>query len=144
MTTRDQQRVEFRLLQVVLSPIGDERITLLLLHWDGHLLRVATGVPQMPRIPCNIAQLKSAVKRVGRAAMRAKRPLSGLLSDLYPVPAGLGSAFPYWTHVQIGHTKDPEAHFDELRSHFAMKRFHLAKRKGVKRKRCPSLSTPPP
>jgi len=122
-------RVEFRLVQVVLSHIGDERITVGLVHWDGTTMRVAIGVPRLPRFDNrgSIGAIRSAVKADGRRALRAKGP--GILADVFPVRGGPGSAYPYWTHIRIGESSLPEAHFEELRQHFQLKVLRLPRRK---------------
>jgi hypothetical protein len=127
-------RVEFRLLQVIFSHVGDERLTLLLLHWGDGVLRVATGFPKhMPRPSLPVGQLKRMVKNIAREALRSPKPASGLLAELYRVREGFGSNFPYWSHVRVGQTSNVAAHFEELRKHFGMKRIELPKRKPRKK-----------
>lgn len=116
------RRVEFRLVQVVLSVIGDDRVTVGLLHWDGERCRAAinaTRIPPGAEVRRGIGAIRAALKHVARSFLRTTG--SAGLAERFPVTVGLGSAYPYWTHVRVGQTRNPEAHFEELRRHFRLK-----------------------
>jgi hypothetical protein len=110
--------VQFRLLQVMLRPIGDERRTVALLHWDGVSLRLALVTRQelksfgplaeevWPSLQTLVAALRPVLE--GDASQRALG-----LDALHKVPEGLGSLL-LWGPLRVGRTSDPQAHFQEL------------------------------
>lgn len=131
------QRVEFRFLQVVLSDVADERLSVLLLHWDGGTLRVARGIRKMPRLPCSVGKLRRDAKAIGREAYKACRRVTDEarmegLPKIFPVREGHSSScFPYWSPIVSLEAKDSKKHFEELRQQFKMK--ELPQPRGKKR-----------
>ena len=112
--------VEFRLLQLVLNPIGDERRTIALLHWDGRDMRFAWNRSDLHVIAKHAKDDIGIVLDAIHDGIRGKlqnaqlRMDSGLsLSSAYPVVEGL-SGLLTWGPVRMGHTGNPQAHFEEL------------------------------
>jgi hypothetical protein len=113
-------KVEFRLLQFIISHVTGDRVSVALLHWDGRQLRVASSLDHLA--VCSPAQrqiVRSTVKillakaaKVARGLTRRARLDLGL-RELFPVREGLGAAL-YWTPPTVVETGDIEAHFEEL------------------------------
>lgn len=110
------ERVEFRLLQLLCNPVGDERVTVALIHWDGRQLRFAWN---RTKVPHGLAGVRRDIHAVLGSIHRNIRPyiselhLSFGLNHVYPVPEGYGSLL-VWTPLKVGTTGDPQAHFAEL------------------------------
>lgn len=112
------QAVEFRLLQLVLSQIGDERRTIALVHWDGSRLRVAW---KHGRFASELGSAGEDVRvavdgllenaRQLAADPRGQPPLP--LSHVCPVREGMESIL-VWSPTRMGVTADPARHFQEL------------------------------
>ncbi len=112
-----ERPIEFRLLQVQLNPIADERRTLVLVHWDGGYLRVA-WTPSVPvASPAARHAVAASVRDVVRAAVaRRKQPLLSIgLDAIVGVHEG-SSAMLTWSPKRSGLTRDPLRHFEELSS----------------------------
>lgn len=116
------KRVEFRLLQLVLSHVSGDKLTLALVHWDGETLRVARSLAPLavvePAYRDGVrATAKEWIRRARKLAaeLEADRQLRlGGLRELFPVRQGLGAAL-LWTPLTIVQAADPEAHFVSLR-----------------------------
>jgi hypothetical protein len=112
-------KIEFRLLQYVISHVTGDRVSVGLLHWDGRELRVASSLDHLS--VCAPGQrdvvrtsVKLLVRRAKAAARRVAREPELLgLRDLFPVREGLGSAL-YWAPVTTVETTNPAAHFAQL------------------------------
>jgi len=110
------QRVEFRLLQLLCNPIGDERVTVALIHWDGRQIRFAWNRSKVPRSLAHVRRDTHAVLGSIRKTVHGHEEdlhLSLNLDQAFPVPEGHGSLL-VWTPLRIGVTGDPQAHFAEL------------------------------
>lgn len=111
-------KIEHRLLQLILSPVSGDRLTLALLHWDGRHLRVAyspagiTALDPKDREGIHIA-LTEIVRSAAAAARRinAAPPPDLALAHAFPVREGYGAAL-YWTPVARLAVPDAAAHFD--------------------------------
>lgn len=113
MSSRD---VEYRLLQLVVSAVGDERITLALLHWDGRELRFAANATRAsrsnaavtPDVRRTIRALRSeAVANVGQGLLNLGVDL------LHDVREGRGGLLA-WGPIRRGRTASASRHFAEL------------------------------
>lgn len=113
-------KVEFRLLQFIISHLTGDRVSVALLHWDGTELRVASSLDHLS--VCEAAQrdvVRTSVKVIVRRAKNAARdvarePQLNLgLQQLFPVREGLGGAL-YWAPVTAAETADAAAHFAQL------------------------------
>lgn len=115
MSSRD---VEFRLLQLVVSAVADERVTIALLHWDGAQLRFASN---SGRLPTNLGPGGEAIRATLRALRNhvAHRTAGGQgLLDLgvdlvHEVREGRGSMLS-WSPIRRGRTSSSEEHFQRL------------------------------
>jgi len=114
-------RVEFRLLQVILSPVSGDRVTVALLHWDRTTFRVASSTAALRALERDHREgLRVAIQDVVRSAERktkevSERPVLDIgLAHVLPVREGFGAAL-YWSPVTAVETADAEAHFAELR-----------------------------
>lgn len=113
--------VEFRLLQVVVSSVGDERVTLALVHWDGTHFRVATNAR---RIPDGLGQGAKAVRaslRALRSVVRAEVSGRGVLDG---VPEGRGGLL-YWGPLRRGRTQSSASHFRRLANELDLRIPHV-------------------
>lgn len=115
------KKVEFRLLQVILSPISGDRVTVALVHWDGTQLRVAASTHGLAAVDRSHregirAAIGDATRKAKRAAEQvASEPVLDLgLAQLLPVREGLGAAL-YWAPIVTMTTRNAEAHFEELK-----------------------------
>lgn len=108
--------VEFQLLQLVVSYFGDERVTLALLHWDGHQLRCHFERARVPSwlaidrrdLDQTLDAIECAVRRWSEKARAGQR-----LADVVPVRQGDGSLL-VWGPIQTGYTRFPEAQYRQL------------------------------
>jgi hypothetical protein len=120
MTNRSAH-VEYRLLQLVVSHLGGDRLTVGLLHWDGHELRVASSKAPFAMLPRahrsavreTAAEFIRSARRLERTVKRAPRLDMGL-KELFPVREGLGASL-HWTPVASLEARDAASHFSELR-----------------------------
>jgi hypothetical protein len=120
MTTRTPH-VEYRLLQLVVSHLGGDRLTVGLLHWDGHELRVASSRAPFAMLPqAHRSAVRETAAEFIRSARRLERavkknpPLDIGLKELFPVREGLGASL-HWTPVASLEARDAASHFSELR-----------------------------
>lgn len=110
--------VEFRLLQVLGSVVGNERRTVALVHWDGKQLRFAWNRLDVPestdRDPNDVRRVISGVRLEVERVSDSQLLLNvDSLQSLLKVPEGdLGALS--WTPIHVGYTIDPQAHFAEL------------------------------
>ncbi len=110
------QRVEFRLLQLLCNPVGDERVTVALIHWDGRQIRFAWN---RSKIPNSLAHVRRDINAVLGSIRQSIQPrtkklhLSFGLDQVFHVPEGSGSLL-VWAPSRVGVTSDPQAHFAEL------------------------------
>lgn len=108
--------VEFQLLQLVVSYVGDERVTLGLLHWDGHQLRFHFDRKRAPSwLSIDRKDLERTMDAIELAIHRwseQARPLQRL-SEVVPVRQGEGSLL-VWGPIQTGSTRFPEAQYQQL------------------------------
>jgi hypothetical protein len=130
-------KVEFRLLQVILSPVSGDRLTLALLHWDGTNLRVAasrTGIGSM-RAPhregVRVAMDEIVREARKRATSISRKPVLNIgLAHVFPVREGIGAAL-HWTAIATSITSNAEAHFAALRHELGLDRAPAARRKRI-------------
>lgn len=114
MPSRD---VEFRVLHLVANVVGDERITVGLVHWDGRELRFAWGAQRVPRSLIAAADVRSVISVVAAEAT-ARRGELGLdlgLDEMFDVRPGEGSLLA-WGPRRVGRTQDGAGHFRDLAS----------------------------
>ncbi|MBI2395929.1 MAG: hypothetical protein HYV09_40570 [Deltaproteobacteria bacterium] len=106
--------VEFRLVQIVLSQVGDDRLTVGIVHWDGEKIRTATSFRGVPKGDRRLLErtVKNQIARFKRAVPKTPGLNFGLAS-LVHVREGLGASL-LWTAPNRGRTRNPQAHFDEL------------------------------
>lgn len=112
MPSRD---VEFRMLHLVANVVGDERITVGLVHWDGRELRFAWGAQRVPRSLTAAVDVRSVVSAVAAEAATRSSDLSldlGL-DQMFDVRPGEGSLVA-WGPRRIGSTQDGASHFRAL------------------------------
>lgn len=121
-------KVEFRLLQVVLSSVSGDRVTVALVHWDGAQLRVASSPTAFTAVDASHRDgIRAAVEDIVRRANRRAREIEKQgeldvgLAHAFPVREGMGAAL-YWTPVSYCETSDPGAHFLELRREIRLDR----------------------
>lgn len=114
------QTVEFRLLQLVLNPIGDERRTIAMLHWDGSDIRFAWNRSDLGAIvrhaKDDVGIVLDAIHEKVRSMLPASQmrmPSGKSLAAVYPLTEGL-SGLLTWSPVRVGQARDPDAHFKEL------------------------------
>jgi hypothetical protein len=121
-------RVEFRFLQLIVSPVSGDKLTLALVHWNGETLRVASSLEPLRTIQS--ARQKTTIRRTVKEwleALRSTEPTAAAsppdspratvgLAQLFPVREGLGGAL-FWSPVSGGKTNSPARHFEELRAH---------------------------
>lgn len=115
------ERVEFRFLQVVVSHMSGDRVTLGLIHWDGVTLRVAHSFAHLGFCAADQREIvrRTVLSKLRRASKQAQAMTKrgGFmfgLQHLVPVREGLGSSV-LWAPVQVSRTTNPEAHFKLLR-----------------------------
>ncbi|MFT3767967.1 MAG: hypothetical protein QM820_21155 [Minicystis sp.] len=109
--------IEYRFLQLILSHVAGDRLTLALLHWDGERLRVAASFasPALRESAQADIVCRTVKAKLARATQQAKQATAGLgLKEVVPVREGLGASL-YWSPIRTSLTSDPEAHFQELR-----------------------------
>ncbi len=124
------ETVEFRLVQVVLSYIGDDRITVGLFQWDGKICRAAINVSKLVPggLKRSIGEIRSALKSYARTLFKS---VDGNLERRLPIREGLGCSFPYWRPVVSFQTSNPNSHFEELRIHFGLREVVFNQRRGT-------------
>lgn len=109
--------VEFRLLQVLVNQVGDERRTVLLVHWDRSVLRLAWNPrPLATAAASGAPDLRAAVVHLVRSLRKdfpSAQPNLPFKAAL-PLP-NLGEVL-MWGPVGRGETQVPEAHFERLRA----------------------------
>lgn len=115
-------KVEYRFLQLILSPVSDDKVTLGLLHWDGTELRVAYSFEPLSTLE---KSFRETVKRTVTALMRRASQVSKELLDKPTLNAGLKHVFQVrdgfgasllWSPIRsLAIESDPLAHFEELR-----------------------------
>jgi len=121
-------KVEFRLLQVILSPVSGDRLTVALLHWDGEVLRAASSTHALRALERDHREgLRVAIDEIVRKMERtarhlAEKPVLDIgLAHIYPVREGFGAAL-YWAPIACVETMDAAAHFAELRHELRLDR----------------------
>jgi hypothetical protein len=115
-------KIEYRFLQLILSPVADDKVTLGLLHWDGRTLRLASSYEPLAILePSYRETIRRAVHAIMQRASRvagdvAQKPTLNIgLKHLFPVREGFGAAL-FWSPIRsITAEHDAEAHFEELR-----------------------------
>ena len=108
--------VEFQLLQLVVSYVGDERVTLGLLHWDGRTLRTHFDRGRTPPwlaidrddLDRTMDAIETTVQRWAEQARAGQR-----LAEVVPVRQGAGSLL-VWGPISTGQTRFPGAQYQEL------------------------------
>jgi len=108
--------IEYRFLQIIVSHVTGDRLTLALIHWDGERLRVASSFASLSsRVTAQEDIVRRTVlAKLARAARQAEQAPAGLgLKQVVPVREGLGAAL-YWSPIRASLASDPEAHFQEL------------------------------
>jgi hypothetical protein len=113
-------KVEHRFLQLILSPVSGDRITLALLFWDGVRLRVASLIDLGMVAPAHREGIRIAAEDIVAAAettahdLAASAPAPGTgLAHIFPVREGYGAAL-YWAPIATVQTQDADAYFAEL------------------------------
>jgi hypothetical protein len=114
-------KVEFRLLQLILSPVSGDRTTLALLFWDGSRLRVVSALEFERVEPAHREGIRIAAEDFVSAAQKAARDLDEAatprpdlgLAHIFPVREGYGASL-YWAPIVTTQTGDADAYFDEL------------------------------
>lgn len=113
-------KIEYRLLHLVLSSRGDERIVVGVVHWDGFRVRHAWGIH---RVPPSMAHIKDDI----RACLDALRKKIGVcangsgvarLDDVFGTRLG-DSGLLDWGALRVARTYNAKAHFDELAGEFS-------------------------
>jgi hypothetical protein len=108
--------IEYRFLQLILSHVAGDRLTLALIHWDGERLRVGSSFtsPVLRELAQGDIVGSTVRAKLARAAQQAKQAPAGVgLKEAVTVREGLGAAL-YWSPVRASLASDPEAHFREL------------------------------
>jgi hypothetical protein len=110
----DFREIEFQLLQAVTNTLGDERVTLGLVHWDGEVLRSAWRGRLPRRVPAagDVRQVLRGIRAEARRRARAAVP-GRRLAEVHPVLVGRGSALE-WRPERCGRTQQPAAHFEAM------------------------------
>jgi hypothetical protein len=139
-------KVEHRLLQLILSPVSGDRITLALLFWDGTRLRVASAINLGMVEPARREGIRIAAEEFVRAAEKTASSLARSatprldfgLAHVFPVREGYGAAL-YWAPIVSVQTGDADAYFAglvaELRlAHDAPRRSHRVTTRGLHRR----------
>src|SRR5579871_3763639 len=128
-------KVEFRPLQVILSPVSGDRVTVALLHWDGTVLRVASSTAALRALERDHREglrvaIHDAVRKAERKARRlTEEPVLDMgLAHVFPVREGFGAAL-YWAPITSVETADAEAHFAELRRELRLEREPLGRKR---------------
>jgi hypothetical protein len=113
-------KVELRLLQLILSPVSGDRITLALLFWDGARLQLARSIDLGMVAPAHREGIRIAAEDIVSAAEKTARDLAASapppgagLAQIFPVREGYGAAL-YWAPVVTVQTGDAGAYFAEL------------------------------
>lgn len=109
--------IEFRLLQLIVSHVSGDRLTIGLLHWDSFRLRAAMSFQSIPPwMASDREDLESSARAMIRAAT-GRRYNTGSsflgLEHVVPVREGLGGALA-WSIVHTARTGNAEAHFRGL------------------------------
>jgi hypothetical protein len=108
MTARD---VQFRFLQLVVSAVADERLTIALLHWDGAQLRFAASLERLPQtlgpeirtaLRVTLDSLATEVVRAGDKPLEQLRVREGKSGTIH------------WSGVRRARTASSELHFARL------------------------------
>ncbi len=108
--------IEYRFLQIILSHVAGDRLTLGLIHWDGERPRVGSSFasPALHDLAQGDILQRTVKAKLARAAGQAEQARAGLgLKEVVPVREGLGSAL-YWSPIRASLASNPEAHFLEL------------------------------
>ena len=111
-------KVQSRFLQVVLSAVSGDRITVGLVHWDRTRMRTASSFAALPHLPRDarkpIEDTVAALLRQAEAVTNQHDQM-GLfdLADVMPVREGMGARLG-WSEVRTARTSDADAHFREL------------------------------
>jgi len=108
--------IEYRFLQIILSHVAGDRLTLALLHWDGERLRVGSSLasPVLRELAQADIVERTVRAKLARAARQAEQARAGVgLKELVPVREGLGAAL-YWSPIRASLASDPDAHFQQL------------------------------
>lgn len=117
------REVEFRLLQFVTNIVGDERVTVGLVHWDGGTLRSAWEPERVPsEAPAGGAARELIRALRDDAAERApvgQAPVGGL-AEVYPVREGHGSRL-FWDTLRQGWATSGERDFLVLAEALALR-----------------------
>lgn len=107
--------VELRFLQVLLSPLTGDRVTVGLLHWDRTTLRTACAFRALPPwFAPSRADVEATVRALLEAAAQAgasSRDGPSLAS--LPVHEGVGASL-VWSPIARANTGDAAAHFAAL------------------------------
>jgi len=126
------QTVKFRLLQVVLSHLADERVTVGLLHWDGSQLRTAFNASRVPEGLETAPELRRFVRAMGSKFDGMDTPsLPFAFNDITGIrfgEAGLTS----WGITRVCQTRRPQEHFDQLASELGLLSQKKAKRSSMR------------
>jgi hypothetical protein len=125
--------VESRFLQVLVSAVTGDRVTIGLMHWDGVLLRSMLNLSSVPLLLKSErkqlgqearAQLKRATRAAREAAPNGQRTILGLGHVLERVD--FGSERLRWTSSQMSQVDEPLVHF-----HGVCESLGFGKRRGV-------------
>jgi hypothetical protein len=117
-----KKKVGVRLLQIILSHVSGDRITVAVLHWDGEHLRVASSLAGLAMLEPDerdgfrtaILDIVGEAEKVARRVEETPAPEpERSLAEIFPVREGLGASL-YWTPVSTARPSDPAAHFQHL------------------------------
>lgn len=124
MSSRD---VEFRLLQLVVSAVADERVTVALLHWDGAQLRFASNPSRLPaKLGPGGEAVRATIRALRNQVVHARgQGLLDLGVDLvHEVREGRGAMLS-WSPLRRGRTSSSEAHFLRLAQELELRVPHI-------------------
>jgi hypothetical protein len=117
--------VEFRLLQLVVSAVADERVTVGLLHWDGTELRFAASLRRVPDrwSSAGLTALQSTLDALKADTLdfsnRSQRPLTAGIDSVRAVREG-HSGVVAWSPIRRARTASSKDHFERLATELAL------------------------
>lgn len=120
------KKVEYRLLQFIVSHVTGDRVSVALVHWDRERLRVASSFDRLAVCPARQRPLVRATVRAflsqsenAAQTARAEPANQVALATLLDVREGLGGAL-HWAPLEVAETSDAERHFQELSAHLSL------------------------
>lgn len=104
--------VQYRFLQVLVHPIADERVTVGIVHFDGHHVRFAFRSERSPKAQYEVAEAIKGYEEV-LTILRKNIPPGFSLESYRGLPHG-DQGFLTWHKTQASFTKDPWNHFKTI------------------------------